>query len=645
MQKIHLSIGMLLFPFFLVAQLYTFTGQIVEKDSGKTIPFVQLTVEESGAIFYADIDGCYSFDLKKKSASVQVNHPGFAQEIVAIEAKKHLTIRLDPVQYFKVAGSHSSRAKDAPTLGESSSFPLKLATSDFMRSSTPTATPGAVPPPPPPPPAPHLETYLLSSSREKKTKIASSFEDASYEGSIEEERVADRLSGEASAGETDRPDAGQLTAGEVNDFGKWELWNDVSQEDLAEYRSVWAIYPNHRYSVQLTLANGLPATNVCVELVDKSGKVTWTARTDNHGRAELWRSIFDQQADTQVSLTLRANVAGKTYSFPTAHSIREGINVLELPLTCRDNLAVDIAFVVDATGSMGDEINYLRSELQDVMRRAADSLKGQDLRLGSVFYRDHGDSYLTRHIDFSAGQDSVIEFVGQQSADGGGDTPEAVDDALAMALSRLNWRDDAVTRLLFLVLDAPPHHTPEHAKRMREIALRAAEKGVRIIPVVCSGMDQSGEYLLRSLALATNGTYTFLTDHSGIGNSHLEPSTDSYTVEKLNDLLVRVIHQFGKVSQCTDANPAAFPTKLIATPQASNWSVYPNPTFGPANLTFVKPGGIVFLYDVNGKVLRRFPVITEQQTIELGDLPSGTYFLRHENDGEVSTKRVMVNRA
>jgi hypothetical protein len=180
---------------------------------------------------------------------------------------------------------------------------------------------------------------------------------------------------------------------------------------------------------------------------------------------------------------------------------------------------------------------------------------------------------------------------------------------------------------------------------MKAIARRAAAKGIRIIPVVCSGMEQSGEYLLRSLALAPNGTYTFLTDHSGIGGSHLEPSTDSYTVEKLNDLLVRVIHQFGKVNRCADATPPTFPTKIITTPVTSNWSVYPNPTFGPATLQFDKPSGVVFLLDVNGKVLRRFVITSEQQSIELSDLPSGTYFLRHEVEGEVSTKRIMVNRA
>jgi hypothetical protein len=50
---------------------------------------------------------------------------------------------------------------------------------------------------------------------------------------------------------------------------------------------------------------------------------------------------------------------------------------------------------------------------------------------------------------------------------------------------------------------------------------------------------------LRFLAVATGGTYSFLTDHSGIGNPHLDPSPTigAFKVERLNDLLVRVISE------------------------------------------------------------------------------------------------------
>jgi hypothetical protein len=75
----------------------------------------------------------------------------------------------------------------------------------------------------------------------------------------------------------------------------------------------------------------------------------------------------------------------------------------------------------------------------------------------------------------------------------------------------------------------------------RALTLRAAAKGIRIVPIVASGIDKSTEFLMRLTAIATNGTYVFITDDSGIGDDHLEASVGEFEVEFLNNLLVRVV--------------------------------------------------------------------------------------------------------
>ena len=72
----------------------------------------------------------------------------------------------------------------------------------------------------------------------------------------------------------------------------------------------------------------------------------------------------------------------------------------------------------------------------------------------------------------------------------------------------------------------------------------AAQKGIRIIPVASSGIDLATEYLLRQEALMTGGTYIFLTDDSGIGNEHLQPTVGEYTVEYLNACMVRIVNEY-----------------------------------------------------------------------------------------------------
>jgi hypothetical protein len=207
--------------------------------------------------------------------------------------------------------------------------------------------------------------------------------------------------------------------------------------------------------------------------------------------------------------------------------------------------AVDIMFVVDATGSMGDELEYLKNELYDVLNRTETQLSYDNLRYGAVFYRDRnsGDAYITKPHDFTRSKDDIVQFVKQQSADGGGDYPEAVDEALDAAMQQ-QWSTGAKARIMFLILDAPPHDAQQNLDLYQASVQKAAEKGIMIIPVGASGIDKPTEFLMRFTAIATNGTYTFLTNDSGIGNDHITPTVGKYTVEFLNDLMVRLITKY-----------------------------------------------------------------------------------------------------
>jgi len=166
------------------------------------------------------------------------------------------------------------------------------------------------------------------------------------------------------------------------------------------------------------------------------------------------------------------------------------------------------------------------------------------MRFGSVFYRDEGDEFVTRHFNFTNDEASLISFISDQSANGGGDFPEAVHSALDVAITQNSWNDNASARILFLLLDAPPHYTQEVISSVESNLIRAAEEGIKIVPITASGIDKATEYLMRSFAILTNGTYVFITDDSGVGNDHLEPTIGEFEVEKLNDLLVRLVSQY-----------------------------------------------------------------------------------------------------
>jgi hypothetical protein len=159
-------------------------------------------------------------------------------------------------------------------------------------------------------------------------------------------------------------------------------------------------------------------------------------------------------------------------------------------------------------------------------------------RWALIVYRDQGDDYVVRSFDFT---DDVAAFrrnLDAQYAGGGGDIPEAPDQALA-ALGQLRWTASSAARLVFWVADAPHHidRTPSMVNDVRQ----AYGAGLHIYPVAASGVDELTEHTMRTAAEITGGRYLFLTDDSGIGNDHKEPSIPCYVVTTLRSAMLRMV--------------------------------------------------------------------------------------------------------
>jgi hypothetical protein len=200
---------------------------------------------------------------------------------------------------------------------------------------------------------------------------------------------------------------------------------------------------------------------------------------------------------------------------------------------------LDVGLLIDTTGSMGDEIQYLKTEFLALSNRIKVLHPDADQRWSLVVYRDEGDAYVTRTFDFGSDPAVYQATLAAQQSGGGGDFPEAPEEGLADA-TELGWRtDDASARLLFWVADAP-HHASK-AAAMANAIRAAATKRVHVYPVASSGIDELTERSMRSAAQLTGGRYLFLTDDSGIGNSHKEPSVPCYFVTKLDDAMLRMI--------------------------------------------------------------------------------------------------------
>lgn len=469
---------------------------------------------------------------------------------------------------------------------------------------------------------------------------------------------------------------GLLTAGEVNDFSKWALWDGIVTDSHSAYVPVWKMKPTERYMVQLTTKNNMPVADAVVQLVDKKGKTVWQTRSDNTGKAELWANIYTNQqsgGDYKIVCEYR----GTKKEIKKAKPFDKKVNTLKMDVPCNDNNRTDIMFIVDATGSMGDEIRYLQTELADVIKRIKASQPQLDIRMGSVFYRDKGDQYVTRISPLDGDINKTLDFMKEQSAGGGGDYPEAVEAALEEANKNGGWHEDALARIAFLVLDAPCHNDSVSVSRMQQQIALAAQKGIRLVPVACSGLTQDGEYLLRSMALATNGTTLFLTDDSGIGNTHLKPTTDKMEVEMLNDMLVRLLIQYTKIPDCANDDwveedkkeadtdkfvPDPYDNSDLKTNKTDDEEdseedkktelltnndviiAYPNPCTNRLEVKIKKDITDLFFIDISGKSLQRFKNLKEGHTttVNVGGYAAGVYFAKAFHNGKWYVQKIIV---
>ena len=101
--------------------------------------------------------------------------------------------------------------------------------------------------------------------------------------------------------------------------------------------------------------------------------------------------------------------------------------------------------VIDTTGSMGDEIAYLNAEFDALTTTIQTKFPNADQRWSIVAYKDKNDSYVVLPTDFSADLTGLHQKLAALSASGGGDTPEAPEQALA-AGANLSWRTGARCR-------------------------------------------------------------------------------------------------------------------------------------------------------------------------------------------------------
>ena len=384
------------------------------------------------------------------------------------------------------------------------------------------------------------EVTLAEAPALEEAEVARSDSDTEASLSVELDRAVEETSLDASL---PLDQNSRLTAGEVDDNAEW----DDYVQYLRSYQgaSVIPVDVSQRHQIWVQDSQGNPVLGAVVE-VEADGQAITRLRTHSNGRSFFFPRAYTNNTKDYI-VTITVNNQTESFTIPADTSQREwfithpGADQIQPP-----QAKLDVLFLIDATGSMADEINQLKENIRAISTRI-DAMPSQpDVRFGMVTYRDRGDQYVTQVTDFTPEVEDFAEILNQVQANGGGDYPEDLNEALSQAIHQPEWRVEETVSLVFLVADAPPHLDYGQQNDYASEILQAATRGIKIYPIASSGLDEQGEYIFRQLAQATGGRFIFLTygeDGPGFTGTETEFQVSDYTVSSLDDMVIKIVEE------------------------------------------------------------------------------------------------------
>jgi Mg-chelatase subunit ChlD len=178
---------------------------------------------------------------------------------------------------------------------------------------------------------------------------------------------------------------------------------------------------------------------------------------------------------------------------------------------------LEMVFVLDTTGSMGGLIDGAKRRIWSIVNEVMQSSSHPSVKIGLVAYRDRGDEYVTQVLPLTEDLDKVYLTLMNYNAAGGGDTEENVRRALADALAKSGWSNggSTVSRIIFLVGDAPPHNDYTDEPDTIVSAALARKQGMIVNTIQCGTATDTKE-AWQTIAQYGRGQYFAIPQNGGV---------------------------------------------------------------------------------------------------------------------------------
>jgi len=203
---------------------------------------------------------------------------------------------------------------------------------------------------------------------------------------------------------------------------------------------------------------------------------------------------------------------------------------------------IEVCFVLDTTGSMGGLLEGAKQKIWSIANEMVSAKPTPELKLGLIGYRDHGDEYVTKTFNLTDDIDAIYGHLREFKADGGGDTPESVNEALDEAIHKMTWSNDKkVLKIVFLVGDAPPHMDYPNRPKYPELCREAAKKDLIINTVQCGDMADTRP-IWQEIAKLSEGSYAAIAQS---GNMAVVSTPLDKDLAKLNERIGATVIPYG----------------------------------------------------------------------------------------------------
>ncbi len=342
----------------------------------------------------------------------------------------------------------------------------------------------------------------------------------------------------ASAG---APASTSVNAGSVDDNERFDDY--LAYRAKASRTGVLDVDVTGRRVVRVVAADGHPVLGARVVVGRGEGAPDrdplLDARTHSDGRALFLPKATEGAGSGPWPVVVEAGGARATATLAAA-----GPDLtVTVGASAADPVKLDVMFLLDATGSMGDELERLTANMASTASKVvATAGAGSRIRFGLTAFKDRGDDYVTRTFDLTGDVGAFRGALGEVKAGGGGDIPESVSAGLHEAVTKPAWGGDEVAKVIVLVGDAAPHTDYQDEPSYAADAQAAAARGIRLHVIASSGLGDQGEFAFRQMAQLTAGRFVFLTyGADGSPGESTPHHVDKYSVKSLDELVATLL--------------------------------------------------------------------------------------------------------